>query len=284
MGKYRKILVAFDGSEAGENALMQAFTLANDEKSWITVATVVPAYTGDLSLVGVGDIHKALTRPGEQLLSRAREIATHEGALVKTVLEEGEAHEKLVDLAEAENCSVIVMGRRGRSKLEKALMGSVTARVIGLSQRDVLVVPPGADIAWKKILVATDGSKNSVNAVEKAVDFAKSYGGNLIALSVVDLPDELYAEAPTLVDNLVAKAKGYVGDVSGLADKIGVTVRTEVREGESYRSVVSLAAEESVDLIVMGSHGRTGLKRLLMGSVTEKVIGHAPCPVLVVKT
>jgi nucleotide-binding universal stress UspA family protein len=174
VAKYRKILVAFDGSESGENALVQAFRLANDEKSWITVVTVVPAYTGDLSLTGVGDIYDAVTRPGEQLLSRAREIAKLEGALVKTVLEEGEAHERLVDRAEADNCGVIVMGRRGRSKLEKALMGSVTARVIGHSQRDVLVVPPGAVIGWKNILVATDGSRNSINAVEKAVDLAKS--------------------------------------------------------------------------------------------------------------
>jgi len=283
VGKYRKILVAFDGSESGENALRQAFRLANDEKSWITVATVVPQYAGDLSLIGVGDIHKALTRPGEELLSRAKEIAKREGALIRTVLEEGEAHERLVDLAEAENCAVIVMGRRGRSKLEKALMGSVTARVIGLSQRDVLVVPPQCKIGWNNILVATDGSKNSMNAVEKAVDFAKSYGGCLTALSVVDVPDELYAEAPNLVDELVGKAKGYVGYVGGIAEKMGVAVKTEVREGESYISVIKLAEEGGVDLIVLGSHGRTGLKRLLMGSVTEKVIGHACCPVLVVK-
>jgi nucleotide-binding universal stress UspA family protein len=63
-------------------------------------------------------------------------------------------------------------------------------------------------------------------------------------------------------------------------------VRSEsfIGEGEAYEAVVKVAKEQAVDVIVLGSHGRTGLRRLLMGSVTEKVIGYAPCPVLVVKT
>lgn len=283
MGKYKKILVAYDGSLSSDNALLQAFQLANDEKSWITVATVIPEYTGDLDLT-VGIVQKTLVRQGEQLLAKAASIAKQEGALVKTVLEEGEIYERLVDLAEAQNCGVIVAGRRGKSSLERALMGSVTARVIGLSQRDILVVPIGTKIGWKSILVATDGSRHSFFATERAIDIAKSYGGRLTAISVVDVPDELYGEAPSLVDDLVNKAKSYVSAVRDKAEAEGVASDVLVREGESYKAIVKIAVQNSTDLIVMGSHGRTGLKRLLMGSVTEKVIGHAPCPVLVVKS
>jgi nucleotide-binding universal stress UspA family protein len=283
VGKYKKILVAFDGSQSSENALLQSFKLASDEKSWITVATVVPEYSGDLSLIGVGNVQKTLLRQGEELLAKAASIAQREGALIKTVLEEGDVYERLVDLAEAENFSVIVVGRRGKSSLERALVGSVAARVIGHSQRDVLVVPAGTKIGWKNILLATDGSKYSAFATEKAIDFARSYGGRLTAVSVVDVPDELFAEAPFLVDDLVDKAKGYVEMVKKKADDSGVPTQTLVREGESYQSIIKIATEGNADMIVMGSHGRTGLKRLLMGSVTEKVIGHAPCPVLVVK-
>ncbi len=283
MGKYKKILVGFDGSESGENALLQAFRLANDEKCWITVTTVVPEYKGELDLTGVSDIRKLLIRPGEDLLSKATALAKREGALIKTVLEEGEIFERIVDLAEAENCGIIVMGKRGMSTFERALVGSVTARVIGHSQRDVLVVPESANIGWKRILLATDGSKHSLSATEKAIDLAKSYGGTLAAISVVDVPDELYAEAPAVVDELIRKAKGYAEKVGNMARAAGVEVKIQVREGESHEAITKLARDESADLIVMGSHGRTGLKRLLMGSVTEKVIGHAPCPVLVVK-
>ena len=284
MGKYRKILVAFDGSSSGENALLQAFRLANDERCWITVTTVVPEYRGDIDLTAVGDVHTALRRPGEELLRKAAAIAKREGALIKTVLEEGETHERIVELSEAENCGVIVIGRSGMSAVERTLVGSVTARVIGHSTKDILVVPPGTALGWKRILLATDGSTHCQPAIEKAVDFAKSYGGRLSAVSVVDLPDELYAEAPSLVDELVSKAKGYVARARTEADLCGVETETHVREGASYDVILKLAHEADAQLIVMGSHGRTGIARLLMGSVTERVIGHALCPVLVVKT
>jgi nucleotide-binding universal stress UspA family protein len=283
MGKYKKILVAFDGSESSENALLQAFRLASDEKCWMTVTTVAPEYSGELDLTGVNNIRELLLRPGKELLSKANDIAKHEGALIKTVLEEGEIYRRIVDLAEAENCGVVVMGRRGASSFERALVGSVTARVIGHSQRDVLVVPYGTRIGWKKILLATDGSKHSFSAAERAIDFAKSYEAKLMVVSVIDVPDELYAEAPGLVDELIKKAKDYAASAREAAYTAGVEVDTEVREGESHEAIVSIARGNKEDLIVMGSHGRTGLKRLLMGSVTEKVIGHAPCPVLVVK-
>ncbi len=284
MGKYKKILVAFDGSESSKNALHQAFTLANDEKCWITVASVAPPYLGDLDLIAVKDVLSALRKPCEEALREAEKIAEKERALIKTVCEEGEPYERIVDLADAENCDVIVMGRRGLRRLERVLIGSVTARVIGHSQRDVLVVPRNTVIGWKKILLATDGSRYSKAATEKAIAFAKSYGGDIVAVSVVDVPTEFYAEAPKAVDDMIHQAKGYVADVKKQAEAAGVKAETYVGEGEAYEVITKLAKEQAVNMIVMGSHGRTGLKRLLMGSVTEKVIGHAICPVLVVKS
>jgi nucleotide-binding universal stress UspA family protein len=283
MAKYRKILVAFDGSESSTNALLQGFKLAVEEKSWITVATVVPSYEGDLDLTAVGNIHRALRRPGEEILSKAAALAKKEGALIRTVLEEGDIYVRLVDLAEAENCGVIVMGRRGTSPLGQALIGSVTARVIGHSQRDVLVVPEGTAIGWKKILIATDGSRYSDLATDKAIDFAASYGGSVSAVSVVDVPAEFYAEAPNVVEKLIGNAKVFVASVKEKAEKRVVPASTFVGEGDAYAVIARISHEENVDMIVMGSHGKTGLKRLLMGSVTEKVIGHSPCPGLVVK-
>lgn len=275
--------MAYDGSASGTNTLLQSFKLATEEKSWITVATVVPSYDGDIDLIAVGDIHEAMRRPGEEILSRANALAKKEGALIKTILEEGETYDRLVDLAEAENCGVVIMGRRGTSTADKSHIGSVTARVIGLSQRDVLVVPEGTIIGWKKILVATDGSRYSGLATDKAIDFAKSYGGSLTAVSVVDVPSEFYAEAPGAVDKLIANAKGFVAAVSKKAEANDIAASTFVGEGEAFEIITRLVQKEKIDVIIMGSHGRTGLKRLLMGSVTEKVIGHAPCPVLVVK-
>lgn len=284
MGKYKKILVAVDGSESGNNALRQAFRLANDEKCWITVTSVVPPYEGDIDLTGVKDVRKAMAKPCEDALEEARKIAETERALIKTVCEEGETYERIVDLADAENCDVIVVGRRGRRHFERALVGSVTARVIGHTQRDVLVVPNNTVLGWRKILVATDGSKYSAVAVDKAVAFAKSYGGGLVVVSIVDVPTEFYAEAPKAVEDMIRKAKEYTAAVKKQAEAAGVKAETFIGEAEADEAIIKLAAEQGVDMIVVGSHGRTGLRRLLMGSVTEKVIGNAPCPVLVVKS
>lgn len=284
MGRYRKILVAVDGSQTSLHALEESFKLAQNEGSWLTVVSVIPAYTGDLDLVAVGNIMQAMRRPCDEALRKAQELADKHKALVKTVCEEGEPHERIIDLAQSENCDLIVMGRRGLRRLERVLVGSVTARVIGYSPIDVLVVTRDTSVGFKKVLIATDGSRYSESAEKKAIDFAKSYGGEILALSVVDVPTEFYAESPETVEGLVKKAKEYVEAVKRDAESSGVKAETFVREGEAYRVITDMAKESGAGIIVMGSHGRTGLKRLLMGSVTEKVIGHTPCPVLVVKS
>jgi nucleotide-binding universal stress UspA family protein len=192
-------------------------------------------------------------------------------------------HERVVDLADAENCDLIIMGRRGLRPVERMLVGRVTARVIGHTHLDVLVVPNGTSVGWKKIVLATDVSKYSAAAAERAIAFAKSYGGELKVLSVVDVPPEFYAEAPQAVEDLVRKAKSFVSNAKKQAEAAGVPAETFVLEAEAYQAINNLTKEQKADIIVLGSHGRTGLRRLLMGSVTEKVIGYAPCPVLVVK-
>ena len=283
MGKYRKILVTIDGSLSSMHALSESFKFAECEKCWMTVASVIPPYLGDLDTTGVGNVMASMRKPCEEALAEAVRLAGEAKIMIRTACEEGETHERIVDLAEAENFDLIVMGRRGQSRIERALVGSVTARVIGYSHTDVLVVPKDTTVGWKKILVATDGSKYSEAATEKAIDFAVSYGGELIILSVVDVPAEFYGESPEAWDNLVVRAQKCAEEAKQLADASGIKVQAFVREAETWQAIIDMASDKKAETIIMGSHGRTGLKRLLMGSVTEKVIGHAPCPVLVVK-
>ena len=280
---YKKILIAVDGSESSTHALKESFKLANNEQSWITVLSVIPTYKGDLGAVWLTNVKEAMARPCKIALLEAEKLAKDERVLIKTVCEEGEIYERIVDLADAENCDLIVMGRKGLSRLEKVLVGSVTARVIGHTQRDVLVVPKAAVIDCKSVLFATDGSKYSEAATNRAIGFAKSYGSELKVVSVVDVTEEFMARAPGALEDLVKKAKDVVEDVKKRASSEGIKAEGIVREGEAYKAIIDTASKEKAGIIVMGSHGRTGLRRLLMGSVTEKVIGYAPCPVLVVK-
>ena len=283
MGKYRKILVAIDGSLSSMHALRESLKFAENEKSWMTVVSVIPPYLGDLDTTAMGNVMASIRKPCEDALAKAVSLANEAKIMIRTVCEEGETHERIVDLADAENFDLIVMGRRGQKRLEKVLVGSVTARVIGYSHTDVLVVPMGTNVGWKKILVATDGSRFSEAAAAKAIDFTKAYGGQLMIVSVVDVPAEFYGESPETWDNLVTQAKVFVEKIAQQAEASGVKTQAIVKEAETWKSIVELAEEHKADTIIMGSHGRTGLKRLLMGSVTEKVIGHAPCPVLVIK-
>ncbi len=284
MGRYGKILVAVDGSDSSKNAFRQACRITREDKSWLTVITTIPLYHDQFETLSAKEmISEKLREEGERILAEIKKIADEDGVSIKTILEEGSPSDTIIDVAEKGNYDLIVMGRRGMTRLERALIGSVTARVIGYSPIDVLVVPRDTSLGFKNVLIATDGSKYSNAAEKKAIDFAMSYGGTITVISVVDIPPEFYAESPKTVEELVNKARGYVETVKNDAEASGVKAETIVMEGEAYRVITDVARESGAGIIVMGSHGRTGLKRLLMGSVTEKVIGHAPCPVLVVK-
>ena len=282
MATYRKILVAYDGSATARNALAVAGHLAKEDKSWIKVLTVLPDFEGDLELVGVSNIKDTIEGPGKKLLAEARELADHEDVQVLTNMAQGEPYDKIVHIADDENCDLIIMGRRGTHHLERELVGSVTARVIGYTKKDVLVVPDNTMLTRKNILLATDGSPSCETAVDRAIELASDNSASLTAVSVVYTNDEYLALAPGVVEELIGKAKDKLATIEQKGEEAGVVIDVAVKEGEAYEAITSLAQKNNVDLIVMGSHGRKGLQSILMGSVTERTIGYTACPVLVV--
>lgn len=282
--EYRKVLVPIDGSPSGFHALEQAFQFSSTEKSWILVVCVAPDYEGDLdSVVAGSNILKEMRRPCEQALVKAKEIAAMRGYIIKTILEEGDPSSRIIEIAEDHNRDLIIMGRRGLSNLERVFVGSVTQRVIGQYHGDVIVVPENATIGWEKILVTTDGSPCSQAAVERAVRFAQAYEGTIDVVSVVDVPAELYGDAPGLVEDMGRKARKYAEAAVQLATAAGISATAHTAEGTAYEIITDTAKKLGSHVIVVGSHGRTGMRRLLLGSVAEKVIGLSSCPVMVVR-
>jgi nucleotide-binding universal stress UspA family protein len=281
MAKYRKILVAYDGSPSARNALSLASQFAREDKSWIKVLAVVPPYQGDLELIGVSDIKEAIAGPGQEMLAEARNLADREGISILTNLEQGEPYEQIVQVAEEENCDLIIMGRRGKNKMERELMGSVTARVIGHTSKDVLVTPEAGKLSWENILLATDGSTCCDNSLARALEIAQERKVKLNAVSVVYTNDEFYALGQEVVKELYQEADKVLDKVRKWGGDLGVQTELFVRDGEPHQAINAMAAEISATLIIMGSHGRKGLTRFLMGSVTERVIGYADCPVLI---
>ena len=93
----------------------------------------------------------------------------------------------------------------------------------------------------------------------------------------------MIALAPEHIELLVEKSLQYLEEVKKRCEENGVAINTFVREGEPHAKIINLADEVGASLIIMGTHGRKGIKRLLMGSVTERTIGYAKCPVLIIR-
>lgn len=280
MAKYQNILVAVDGSDESLHALQEAFKLV-DSSSFIAVS-VAPPYEGDLRLVGVNQMKSVMREPCDTALGKSDALAAKAGLSIKTACVIGLPHEGIVDLAESENCDLIVMGAKGRGLLERLLLGSVTRRVIGFTKRDVMVTPLTGSLGWDSIMLATDGSENSQPAGNRALELAQAYGAELKVLSVMETAKPA-GSTEAMVEELRQGREGLLAEIKAQAEALGVKTDCVLSQGPPARTIVAKARELGVSLIVMGSHGRTGLSRLLMGSVTERVVGLAPCPVLVVK-
>lgn len=282
MARYKKLLVAIDGSPSSMHALEESFKLS---KEGILGVSVAPPFTVDLRVGGDESIQSLLREPCETALTKASGMAEVAGAQVFGICAMGQPHERIVDLSESEGCDLLVVGAKGMLSLEKALMGDTTAKVIGYSVKDVMVVPENTTLGLDKILLSTDGSEYSRRATVKALDFAESYGTELYVVSIVEISAEIYSIAPEVVEKKVGEAEDYLAGIKKQADARGIKYKGFVRDSEApYDIILEIAQDEKVGLIVMGSHGRTGLTRILMGSTVERVIAQACCPVLVVKS
>ena len=149
-----------------------------------------------------------------------------------------------------------------------------------------------ANGVFQKIVVAYDGSKDSNKAVQVACAIATRYGSKVTLLHVYHSPTAVFAAGPGMpIPDLgdledAAKESGRAALSLGVdaASKLGVKARGELMESASaVEAIVTFASEEKSDLIVVGTRGKTGFKKLLLGSVSSGVVSHAHCPVLVVR-
>jgi universal stress protein A len=139
----------------------------------------------------------------------------------------------------------------------------------------------------RKILAPTDYSDSSLSGLRHAFESAHETGAELIVLHVVDMGDEWLGKPKNFgpVRTLLAEQQEFLDKF--LREKFGefmnlVEVRQKIELGRAYLNIAEMAEREAVDVVMMSTHGRTGLDHILLGSVTEKVIAHAPCPVLAI--
>jgi nucleotide-binding universal stress UspA family protein len=140
---------------------------------------------------------------------------------------------------------------------------------------------------FKKILIATDGSRRTQSAVQMGLEIARSHKSRVYAVYVVDTVTFTSVPMDVTWENmyqlLTEEGEDAVGRVKE-ADGPGVEVETHVLEGNPALEITKFAKDNGVDLIVVGTLGKSGIDRLLLGSVAEKIVRIAPCPVLVIKS
>jgi nucleotide-binding universal stress UspA family protein len=266
-----KLMVCTDGSDEGQNAVALTLELAracDSQVFAVQVLHVVPEFQAVAP-----DLRATLEKGVQENTAVIKAAAGKLGVSLKTVVPQGQLpHAAIVAAAEKIGPDLIIMGRCGKTALARILMGNVTARVIGLSPVNVLVVPRGAALAFQRLLVASDGSPYSDAAFKLALSMAKQAKSQLIGVAV----------APEEGD--IIEAQAIIHRMLTAANRAGMPLKGVNPQGVAPDAgIVHQAIKNEVDLIIMGSHGRTGLRKLLMGSVTERVIGASPCPILVVK-
>ncbi len=137
---------------------------------------------------------------------------------------------------------------------------------------------------FKRILFPTDFSENSEYAFLYALAFARYFGAKLYLVHVVYFPPQMPEyDIGRVLDRLVKNAEKRLRKLIQKAGETQVIFHPEVRIGVEYREIIELAKKEKIDLIVTGTQGRTGLAHAFLGSVAERVVRHAPCPVLTIK-
>lgn len=137
---------------------------------------------------------------------------------------------------------------------------------------------------YRRILVPTDGSEGSRAAVEHAIDLAKSFDAALHTLHVIDTDVVPDAEMVDVFDAFHEAGEQAVNSVVDEAEAAGLeTVEASIAQGTAHQAILDYVENRDIDLVVMGTHGRTGLDRYLLGSVTEKVVRASDTPVLTIR-
>lgn len=291
---YDTILVPTDGSDHAIRAAEHGLTVARAFDATVHALNVIDlrAAGGPFDAGGLGaEFLARLEQQGESAVGDIEGLA-HERGIdgIQTAVIRGHPSEAIREYANEHDADLLAMGTQGTGGVKRYITGSVTERVVRSAGRPVLTVRDTdrsrSSEGYDEILVPTDGSEFATAAAEHAVAIARQYGARIHAVNVVDVPS--LASTPTytppgdLVAALEQQGKAATDEIVTDARNAGLDGTADVREGSPSETLLEYAGEFDVDLIVMGTAGRTGLDRYLLGSTTERTIRDADVPVLAV--
>jgi nucleotide-binding universal stress UspA family protein len=283
MLRHKNILVAVDGSEASFKALSESIQLARWSKGRVTAIVIVPSYEGDLSLVGVKSIKSAIHGPCEKILNRTMDIAETWDVQIHAVCEQGKMHEELSKRAESEGIDLIILGVSGKSSLLRIFFRDTVSILPEISRKDLLVIPDQAVIGWSKTLFVTTEEDCGSKVSDRAIELAASYGSSMIILGIAQGRPfaRMSTSLPVKEKPLELDIRQYMSRVQARAKQAGVECESVLRRGCALETINNIVKKESIDLIVTGANGRTGLKGLWAGLSLERLVYGSSCPVFI---
>jgi nucleotide-binding universal stress UspA family protein len=293
---YERIMVPLDGSNAAEMVLPYAEEIAakfNSEIALVSVAEPTPAESDHL-------FRAYLTTIQEKVRTELGNWGAKLGTPVTIEVLAGKPAQEILSYAADKNVSLVVMASRGTSGQGPWRLGNIAAKVLRATTKPVLLVRKGAPAEGlqrkgliKKILVPLDGSKVAEQIVPHAEELARGMGAELILFhayetflgvisgeAMVTMPAE---EIKEVNKNREEDAKAYLKTIAGTLREMGLTLSEVVASGDPADGILSYAESDAVDIISMSTHGLSGIKRWVFGSVTDKVLHAGDMPVLVVR-
>lgn len=278
-----KILLATDLLPSSENVLDNAVALARAFHSKIVLLHVLPEN------IGSEKVKKLLAEAVSGRLAEMKKRIGAEGLKTgEPVLQWGDHCEKIVAEAKRQDANLILIGAGEKEKGEKTRLGTTAEKIIKMSEHPVFVVKPEEALNIRNILCPVDFSGPSRRALKDAVIFARRFAAELIVLSVYKpiAPSSFFfsynweEENTQIAFKHIAQFNEFLKDFN-LKD---VRWKKEVRRGKPEEEILAEIAESDIDLLIMGTTGRGGLSRVLIGSVTENVIRDVPCTFLTTKS
>jgi len=286
---YSTIVVGYDESESSKAALKEASLRVKNLNGKLYLVHAVYFDQEEFAILP-SQMEKRFEMGTHVCRTAKQDLQAQFGlnGSVESFVCEGEPPEVLIDIAQGKKADLIALGTYGRKGLKRLLMGSVTSQVILNAPCDVLVVKrPCSECtgSYQSLLVPYDGSEFSRKALVRAGEMAKADNGQVTVLYVIPRYEEMmeFYRSDSIKKSLHTEAEKILGEAKKIADGLGISVRTEVREGHASDEIVAASQKLENDLIAMGTYGWKGVNSAIMGSTTNRVISHAACPVLVVK-
>lgn len=283
----QKIVVGVDFSPASQLAVDHALMLARRGGASLTLVHVAPVPAP--AHLRPDDSWAALLR--ERLsadrarLAELRERLAGQGVEISQIVVDGEPDPGLADAARELHADLVVVGTHGRTGLGRLLLGSVAEKTTRLASSSVLVARGEVPAAgYRRVVVGTDFSPLAWAALERGLELTAP-GGDVRVIYAWQAPYIEYDVAGRMFEALreaaVAEVAANRARILAMPRPEGVTIGLDLADGAAF-SVLDRASE-TADLVVVGSHGRRGVRRLLLGSVAEATVRHARCAVLVAR-